>query len=145
MSRVIPFLFFPITLSLSACAQPVVPAKKDVGTQDPHMIGEAGARAEIAKGNLYLLGAPDSKWPELHKDYVELLQEKCKVGFLYSTEKSSDGAVWARHVKFQQARVKAWNAVMTTEIQRQFGATILDDLQKLAQTRFEKHAKDKGK
>jgi hypothetical protein len=123
---------YALFLLVIGCNKPP-PVGKDKENDPPTVSGENGARKALERGELVLLGAPDSKWPDWHRKYARLLKQRLGVSFQYYEGKSYDGRGWANYVANERIRVDAWNKVMETEICRRLGDKVLEDLQAEAQ------------
>ncbi|MBM3999480.1 MAG: hypothetical protein FJ297_08085 [Planctomycetes bacterium] len=91
--------------------------------------GAQEATDAIAAGALKLKEYPPLPYPPGYQEYVALLRERCGVEYeVCERLPDVDEAALIRHVR-------EWNAVMEAEIERVYGAGILERLREEAQRR----------
>jgi hypothetical protein len=81
--------------------------------------GAADATGAIAKGKLVLKEYPPLPAPAWQGDFVKLLKERCKCDYQ---------VVNGKLPKDQEEEIKGWNEIITRELQRRDGPTVLLDL-----------------
>lgn len=100
--------------------------------------GVREATDAIAAGTLKLKEYPPLPSPASHQEYINLLRERCGVG--YEVPQRPPGVAEADFIE----EVRGWNDTMTAEIERRFGAGVLGRLKDEARTRWEEKVRRKG-
>jgi hypothetical protein len=120
-----------LALTAGCSPGPSEPSGREKGVRD--------AQAAIAAGQLMLKEYPPLPSPAAHGEYVQLLRERCGVGYEVPTR--PPGVSEEAFI----AEVRGWNDTMEAEINRKFGAGILGQLRQEGRERWEAKVKSKGK
>ncbi|HKB03930.1 MAG TPA: hypothetical protein VKD90_17035 [Gemmataceae bacterium] len=120
-----------LVLATGCPSGPAEPSGREKGVRD--------AQAAIAAGELKLKEYPPLPSPAAHGEYIQLLRERCDVG--YEVPAKPPGLAEAVFAE----EVRGWNDTMEAEINRKFGAGILGRLHQEARERWEAKVKGKGK
>jgi hypothetical protein len=133
-------VFLGLVLVVQGCE--TRPPTAGPGGARPAAARDKGAREateSINAGKLMLKEYPPLPSPAGHQEYVQLLKEKC--GVEYQVPNLPAGV---KEDDFIQ-EVRGWNDTMQAEIQRRFGADILDRLREEGRKRWQEKSPPKGR
>jgi hypothetical protein len=103
---------------------------------------EKGAREAadaIAAGTLKLKEYPPLPSPPGHQEYVELLRERCGVG--YEVPRLPPGVAQADFIQ----EVRGWNEAVKAKVKQKHGAGIFEQLHEEARKRWQEKVNPGGK
>ena len=103
---------------------------------------EKGAREAadaIAAGTLKLREYPPLVYPPGHQEYVELLRERCGVG--YEVPRLPPGVAKADFIQ----EVRGWNEAVKAKVKQKHGAGIFEQLHEEARKRWQEKVNPGGK
>jgi hypothetical protein len=98
--------------------------------------GAVEAADAIAKDKLLLKEYPPLPAPAWHRDYIELLKERCKCDYQ---------VIGGKLNKDQEDEIRGWNETMRAELSRRHGPNILAELNKDAEQRWRDRINKKDK